>query len=56
MAKQRNKLGFRWTPEEWAILETLSEADRVGLCLRAMFQGRSLIKQAEHEGLIQVGK
>lgn len=55
MAKRKN-FAFQWTAEEWAILEPLSEADRVELCMRAMFQGRTLLKQAAHEELTQGGR
>lgn len=49
-------IAFGWTDEEWSILEQISEEERVGLCMRAMFQHRSLVQQAEHEGLTQGGR
>lgn len=47
------KKTFQWTPKEWAILEPLSEAERVNLCLRALFAKRTLTEQAKHEGLVK---
>ena len=47
--KARNNASFEWSDEEWAILEPLEPMARMELCLKAMFQNRSLIAQAAYE-------
>lgn len=46
---------FQWTDEEWAILEPLTQEQRFMLCMTAMMQGRSLLSQAKHDGLMRDG-
>lgn len=40
---------FRWTAAEWAVLEPLSEAERMGLMTRALFSGLGIEGQARRE-------
>ena len=55
MSKQRNPATFEWSDDEWAVLEPLEPMQRMALVVAAMMQGRTLLGQAEHDGLILRG-
>lgn len=41
-----------WTDEQWAVLESLDQMDRVKLICDTIYSKRGLLGEAKHQGLL----